>query len=103
MSWVTSEMKSRMRATAPLRSFHHSPKQSVTHAHVSQLSAVEGKWAVNHKCWLCKVSTKWTDQCQKFTSMSPSDRLKAVKERIMVFLAPQNELVEIIMFLRAAA
>ena len=72
MSWMTSEMKSRMRATAALRSSKH--------LNVNQISAFEGKGTVNHKCWLCKVSTHWTDQCQKFTSMSPSDRLKAVKE-----------------------
>ena len=72
MSWMTSEMKSRMRATAPLRSSKP--------LNVNQVSAFEEKGTVNHKCWLCKVSTHWTDQCQKFTSMSPSDRLKAVKE-----------------------
>ena len=72
MSWMTSEMKSRMRATAPLRSSKH--------LNVNQISAFEEKGTVKHKCWLCKVSTHWTDQCQKFTSMSPSDRLKAVKE-----------------------
>ena len=72
MSWMTSEMKSRMRATAPLRSSKP--------LNVIQVSAFEEKGTVNHKCWLCKVSTHWTDQCQKCTSMSPSDRLKAVKE-----------------------
>ena len=72
MSWMTSEMKSRMRATAPLRSSKP--------LNVNQISAFEEKGTANHKCWLCKVSTHWTDQCQKFTSMSPSDRLKAVKE-----------------------
>ena len=72
MSWMTSEMKSRMRATAPLRSSKH--------LNVNQISAFEEKGTVNHKCWLCKVSTHWTVQCQKFTSISPSDRLKAVKE-----------------------
>ena len=72
MSWMTSEMKSRMRATAPLRSSKH--------LNVNQISAFEEKGTANHKCWLCKVSTHWTDQCQKFTPMSPSDRLKAVKE-----------------------
>ena len=72
MSWMTSAMKSRMRATAPLRSSKH--------LNVNQISALEEKGTANHKCWLCKVSTQWTDQCQKFTSMSTSDRLKAIKE-----------------------
>ena len=74
MSWMASEMKSRMRATAPLRS----TQQNLTH--VNQISAIEEKKAVNHKCWLNKASTHWTDQCQNFMSMNPSDRLKAVKE-----------------------
>ena len=72
MSWMTSEMKSRMRTTALLRSSKHQ--------NVNQISAFEEKGSVNHKCWLGEVSTLWTDQCQKFTSVSPSDRLKAVKE-----------------------
>ncbi|XP_068723496.1 uncharacterized protein [Montipora capricornis] len=70
-------MKSRMRATAPLRSSKH--------LNVNQISAFEKKGTANHKCWLCKVSTHWTDQCQKFMSMSPSDRLKAVKENHSCF------------------
>lgn len=35
---------------------------------------------VNQKCWLCKMSTHWMDQCPNFTSMSPSDCVKVVKE-----------------------
>ena len=74
MSWTTSEMKSRMRATAPLRNSRQNFSQ------VNQVSEIVEKKPVNHKCWLCKTSTHWTDQCQKFTSMGVSARLKAVKE-----------------------
>ena len=74
ISWMTSEMKSRMRATAPLRSGYQPPKS------VGQLGYGDGKKTANHKCWLCKVSTHWTDQCSKFIAMNPSDRLTAVKE-----------------------
>ena len=74
ITWMTSEMKSRMRATAPLRSGYQSLKN------VGHLGYGEGKKAVNHKCWLCKVSTHWVDQCTKFMAMNASDRLKAVKE-----------------------
>ena len=72
MSWMTSEMKSRMRAMAPLRNSKH--------LNVNQISTSEEKGTVNYKCWLCKTSTHWTDQCQKFTSMSPIDRFKAIKQ-----------------------
>ena len=74
ISWMTSEMKSRMRATAPLRSGYQ-PLKNVCH-----LGYGDGKKITNSKCWLCKVSTHWTDQCSKFIAMNPSDRFKAVKE-----------------------
>ena len=74
MSWMTSEMKSRMRATAPQRNSRQNFSQ------VNQVSEMVEKKPVNHKCWLCKTSTHWTDQCQKFISMGVSERLKAVKE-----------------------
>lgn len=67
MSWMTSEMKSRMRATTPLQN----AKQSLTQ--VNQVSEIVEKKPVNHKCWLCKTSTHWTDLCQKFISMGASD------------------------------
>ena len=72
MSRMTSEMKSRMRATAPLKNSKH--------LNVNQISTFEEKGTVNNKCLLCKTSTHWTDQCQKSTSVSPSDRLKDVKQ-----------------------
>ena len=74
ISWMTSEMKSRKRATAPLRSGYQALKN------VCHLGYGDGKKTTNPKCWLCKVSTHWTDQCSKFISMNPSDCLKAVKE-----------------------
>ena len=72
--WMTCEMKSKMRATAPVRSSWQSPKQ-VGHFGGKE----EGKY-VNHKCWYCKTSEHWTDQCQKFLALGANDRLKVVKE-----------------------
>ena len=73
--WMTCEMKSRMRATAPVRSSWQSPK------HVGHFGGKEeGKPYVNHKCWYCKTSEHWTDQCQKFLALGANDRLKVVKE-----------------------
>ena len=74
ISWMTSEMKSRMSATAPLRSGYQ-PLKNVCH-----LRYGDGKKTTNSKCWLCKISTHWTGQCSKFIAMNPSDCLKAVKE-----------------------
>jgi hypothetical protein len=55
MSWMETDMKSRMRATAPLRSAASGSR------YVNQLST--GK---PPKCWLCDTSTHWVDQCEKF-------------------------------------
>ena len=74
MSWMETEMKSRMRATAPLRSAGSGTR------HINQLLA--GK---SPKCWVCDTSTHWVDQCERFKSMSPEERLKTVRENHACF------------------
>ncbi len=74
MSWMETEMKSRMRATAPLRSPGQNPR------HINHVAG--GK---PPKCWVCDNSTHWVDQCEKFNSMSPDERLKAVRENHACF------------------
>jgi hypothetical protein len=69
IAWMETEMKSRMCATAPLRN----PSQGSRY--VNQLSG--GK---PPKCWICDNSTYWVDQCERFKSMSPEERLKSVRE-----------------------
>ena len=76
MSWMTSEMKSRMRATTPLRSNWHYAK-----GNVGNITETENR----QKCLLCKASTHWTDQCHKFLAMSPAERLNLVKENHACF------------------
>ena len=71
---MTCEMKSRMRATAPVRSSWQSPK------HVGHFGGKEEGKYVNHKCGYFKTSEHWTDQCQKFLTLGANDRLKVVKE-----------------------
>ena len=76
MEWTSVEMKSRMRATAPLRS------SSTSQRTVNQLKA-EGDDDTrknNHRCWLCENSTHWPDQCPKFSALSIDDRMKMAKE-----------------------
>ena len=58
MKWKTVEMKSRMRATAPLRSASH--QRSINHIRVDESSR-----KIRHKCWYCKNSSHWPDQCHK--------------------------------------
>jgi hypothetical protein len=74
IAWMETEMKSRMRATAPLRN----PSQGSRY--VNQLSG--GK---PPKCWICDNSTHWVDQCEKFKSMSLEERLKTVRENHACF------------------
>ena len=74
MSWMETEMKSRMRATAPLRSAGSGTR------HINQLLA--GK---SPKCWVFDTSTHWVDQCERFKSMSPEERLKTVRENHACF------------------
>ena len=69
MEWMIAEMKSRMRATAPLRNVSQQRSRSINH-----ITAAEGNKQPNHKCWMCQTSSHWMDQCQKFASMSPGDR-----------------------------
>lgn len=79
MDWMVSEMKSRMRATAPLRNNQHWPKGTVNH-----LSAEE-RDEPKVKCWICLSSDHWVDQCHKFTALNPSDCLKTVKDNQACF------------------
>ena len=79
MSWMTIEMKSRMRATAPVRTSSSSNRRTVNHVQV------DGENKSRHKCWFCRDSTHWPDQCQKFAVLSIDDRIKAAKTNHVCF------------------
>lgn len=73
------EMKSRKRATAPVR--------STSQRHVNHLKD-EGeieRRQNNRKCWLCKNPTHWPDQCPKFAALGIDERLKMAKENHVRF------------------
>ena len=80
MTWMTTEMKSRMRATAPLRT-------SSTHHAVNYVTKgnEERSKVSTFTCWLCKSSTHWPDQCLKFAALSQDERLNAAKENHACF------------------
>ena len=69
-------MKSRMRAIAPLRSSSTS-QRTVNHL---RTDGDNDPRTNNHRCWLCKYSTHWPDQCPTFAALSVDDRLKMAKE-----------------------
>ena len=78
MNWMNVEMKSRMRATAPIR-VGLSGKRPVYHFKSDSDKPV---W---HKCWLCKTSSHWPDQCPKFISLSVDDRIATAKANHLCF------------------
>ncbi|XP_068747415.1 uncharacterized protein [Montipora capricornis] len=78
MNWMNVEMKSRMRATAPIR-VGSSGKSPVYHFKSDSNKPV---W---HICWLCKTSSHWPDQCPKFISLSVDDRIATAKANHLCF------------------
>ncbi|XP_063955361.1 uncharacterized protein LOC135154088 [Lytechinus pictus] len=83
IEWMTSEMKSRMRAAAPVRA------EEKKAGKVFQVSSVQSNSAkpdvMFFKCWLCMTSDHWTDQCKKLLSMTQSDRLNVAKKNQACF------------------
>ena len=71
-------MKSRMRATAPLRTGPSS--RLVNHFLTDGPNAIGRSKATWHKCWMCRDSAHWPDQCQTFAALSIEERLKIAKE-----------------------
>ena len=81
IDWMSIEMKSRMRATAPIRTAAINGR-SVHHI----MKVNDGKGDVTrHKCWHCKNSTHWPDQCEKIASLKPDHRLSIAKENHVCF------------------
>ena len=82
VAWMTTEMKSRMRATAPLwNRSQQQPKSTVGHI-------FSNKPSNPHNCWICQNSSHCVDQCSRFTSISPNDWLKAEKKKPCLLLLP---------------
>jgi len=80
MEWMTIKMKSRMRATAPLRTGSN-PQRSVNHTLGNVNSKGNTSW---YRCWLCQNSSHWPDQsevrCLKYRWARTTYALDALKE-----------------------
>ena len=81
MAWMTVEMKSRMRATAPLKT-GASNSRSVHHVRTEGSVRGNSTW---HKCWLCHTSAHWPDQCARFAAMGVDERIQTAKENHVCF------------------
>ena len=75
MTWMTTEMKSRMRATAPIRTSN--TYDSIHHVVTGNKVGTKG---ISNKCWICKSPTHWTDECHTFLVLDPENRLKITQE-----------------------
>ena len=71
ITWMTTEMKTRMRAIASLRSIQSRHHDGGFNANMS---------GNNPKCWVCNSPNHFVDQCRKFSSMTANERLQAVKD-----------------------
>jgi hypothetical protein len=71
ITWMTTEMKTRMRAIAPLRSMQSRHPVGSFNANVS---------GNNPKCWVCKSFNHFVDQCRTFAAMNAKERFQAVKD-----------------------
>ena len=78
MEWMTVEMKSRMRATASIRSAGLC-RRNMNHF------GYEKDQSERHKCWFCKDLTHWHDQCTKLGSMKVEERINLVKSNHVYF------------------
>ncbi|KAK3736377.1 hypothetical protein QZH41_006148 [Actinostola sp. cb2023] len=82
MSWMSVEMKSRMRATAPIRAGTPHKRTILNHVRADEDNSNQ-PW--RHKCWLCQNSAHWPDQCQQFIALSIDDRIETAKANHVCF------------------
>ncbi|XP_071946012.1 uncharacterized protein [Antedon mediterranea] len=69
INWMMGEMKSRMRATAQVRS-----NSTTKVSQVNQVAATK-----RYKCWICSSDSHWTDKCNKLKEKTPQERLNEMK------------------------
>ena len=79
IDWMTVEMKSRMRATAPVRSVQNRRAVYATFGEKNNFGMTK------HKCWFCSSSNHWPDQCEKFAAKSLDERIDAAKNNHVCF------------------
>ena len=81
IDWMSIEMKSRMRATAPIRTISSNSRFI---SHLTKTDAGKND-ITRHKCWFCKNSAHWPDQCEKIKALKHEKRLDVAKENHVCF------------------
>ena len=64
-----------------------SSTRSVNHFLKDDSSNGNATW---RKCWMCRNSAHWPDQCHKFAALSVDERLKMAKENYVCFGYPKT-------------
>ncbi|XP_063959833.1 uncharacterized protein LOC129259266 [Lytechinus pictus] len=77
--WMELELKTRIRASAPLRD-----SRSSTIGHISQDDGSNER-KPDFKCWLCETSDHWIDQCKKVLSKTQEERYQLMKDNRACF------------------
>ncbi|XP_041467150.1 uncharacterized protein LOC121417494 [Lytechinus variegatus] len=77
--WMELELKTRIRASAPLRD-----SRSSTIGHISQDDGSNER-KPDFKCWLCETSDHWIDQCKKVLSKTQEERFQLMKDNRACF------------------
>ena len=81
MEWMSQEMKTRIRASAPIRDGRSDGRS--THGasvhHMTRENKGIGTPKQDFKCWLCKSNDHWIDQCPKIVKMTQPERYELMK------------------------
>nr|XP_054761134.1 uncharacterized protein LOC129267449 [Lytechinus pictus] len=86
--WMEMELKTRIRASAPVRDGRSSAQQRDRRSSASVSNVVEddkAKKKPDFRCWLCKSSEHWVDQCKKVLEKSQQERFQLLKENRACF------------------
>ncbi|XP_072171963.1 uncharacterized protein [Diadema setosum] len=88
---MSVEMNTRIRCTAPLRSDHRTQStvghvaRSLDKKQPDQSPTQMNSRPQSHRCWICKTSTHWVDQCRKLLEKTPQERWKYMKDNHACF------------------
>ncbi|XP_077864774.1 uncharacterized protein LOC144350466 [Saccoglossus kowalevskii] len=87
LSFLTDEMKTRMRATAPVRSSQSQGKVNLSQQQSSDSNdnSTRQKSVSWKKCWGCESNDHWPDQCTKIRAITVDERLKMARENHVCF------------------
>ena len=87
MEWMSQELKTRIRASAPIRDGRSEGRSShgASVHHMARENKGNETRKQDFKCWLCKCNDHWIDKCQKILQMNQRERYELMKENRACF------------------